>query len=88
MIGVAAAFGAPIGGMLFALEEVASFWNPSLNWRTFFTAAVANFTVLAILSCYNGECGVLDKEGLISFDGNQVTDLGIICPFFFCFFVL
>ncbi|KAI0084872.1 chloride channel [Irpex rosettiformis] len=43
--GVAVAFGAPIGGVLFSLEEVSYFFPAKVMWRSFFCAMVAAMTL-------------------------------------------
>ncbi|KAK9996785.1 hypothetical protein SO802_021471 [Lithocarpus litseifolius] len=67
--GVAAAFRAPVGGVLFALEEAASWWRSALLWRTFFTTAVVAIVLRAFIQyCTTGKCGLFGEGGLIMYD--------------------
>ncbi|KAJ6810739.1 chloride channel protein CLC-d isoform X3 [Iris pallida] len=64
--GVAAAFRAPVGGVLFALEEVTSWWRSQLMWRVFFTSAVVAVVVRSAMGwCKSGKCGHFGSGGFI-----------------------
>ncbi|CAH2079881.1 unnamed protein product [Thlaspi arvense] len=81
--GIAASFRAPVGGVLFALEEMSSWyvnvifelnvavvlWRSALLWRTFFSTAVVAVVLRALIDvCLSGKCGLFGKGGLIMFD--------------------
>ncbi|XP_023221362.1 H(+)/Cl(-) exchange transporter 7-like, partial [Centruroides sculpturatus] len=66
--GVATAFGAPIGGVLFSLEEGASFWNQYLTWRIFvFLSSVQHFALGPLLAAHNGVAGWVSFQNLVNF---------------------
>ncbi|KAH9937739.1 Cl-channel protein [Amylocystis lapponica] len=46
--GVAVAFGSPIGGVLFSIEEMSSIFSIKTMWRSFFCALVATVTLSAM----------------------------------------
>ena len=80
--GVAAAFGAPVGGVLFSLEEGASFWDQSLTWRIFLGSMTSYFTLNMVLSIFKGIPGQLSNGGLLNFGSfanatYEVWELGI-----------
>ncbi|KAJ4729451.1 Chloride channel protein [Melia azedarach] len=67
-------FRAPVGGVLFALEEVATWWRSALLWRTFFSTAVVVVVLRAFIEiCNSGRCGLFGTGGLIMFDVSNVT---------------
>ncbi|KAG8489727.1 hypothetical protein CXB51_017685 [Gossypium anomalum] len=71
--GVCAAFRSPVGGVLFALEEVATWWRSALLWRTFFSTAVVVVVLRAFIEiCNSGNCGLFGTGGLIIFDVSDV----------------
>jgi chloride channel 7 len=63
--GIAAAFRAPIGGVLFTLEEGASFWSTTLTFRAFFCAMVTMLTVSVIFA--GPGLGRTESAGIFTF---------------------
>uniref|UniRef100_A0AAY4BJH7 Uncharacterized protein n=1 Tax=Denticeps clupeoides TaxID=299321 RepID=A0AAY4BJH7_9TELE len=73
--GVAAAFGAPIGGTLFSLEEGSSFWNQALTWKVLFCSMSATFTLNFFRSGINyNKWGSFQLPGLLNFGEFKCTD--------------
>ncbi|KXJ16127.1 chloride channel protein D [Exaiptasia diaphana] len=81
--GVASAFGAPVGGLLFSMEEVSSFWNMKLSWQTFFCCMVSTFTTDIFNSAfegfkYQGEFGLFKTNKYILFQVSHGLALNIL----------
>ncbi|NXG39089.1 CLCB protein, partial [Dromaius novaehollandiae] len=70
--GIASVLRAPVGGLLFTLEEVSSSWDIRLAWQTFFCCLAATFTTDLLSSSlyglvYRGHFGFFEVEKRILF---------------------
>ena len=67
--GLAAAFGAPIGGVLFSLEEASSVWSRKTAWRCLLCSSVAVFTLSQLNPNLQG--GLLAFQGVYPLSSRQ-----------------
>jgi len=67
--GVSVAFGAPIGGTLFAYEISTpnTFWTFSLLWRNFFCSAISTFVLSVLTSLKDHQPITLSDSGVLKF---------------------
>ena len=73
--GVSAAFGAPIGGTLFAFEisKPNVFWKFSIIWKACISCTIAVFVLAICQSCMKGE-GISDtNSAVLKFGVNNIT---------------
>ena len=65
---MAAAFGAPVGGVLFALEEGASFWNPQVLLQSLLCSSLSALTLNFFLGGFDSlGFGTLGALGVLTF---------------------
>ena len=81
--GVAAAFGAPIGGLLFVAEEIATHWDMDMGMQIFLCSTCACVTVEILTSAftgfqYQGSFGMIRENSAILFDVNKQINVNII----------
>jgi chloride channel 7 len=66
--GFAAAFGAPVGGLLYSFEEASSFFTIPLMWRTLVATAIGTF----VIAVYHGD---LSQFSVLSLgDGSELAE--------------
>lgn len=73
--GVSAAFGAPIGGALFAFEisKPNIFWKFSVIWKVFLSCAMSVFTLSVVSSAMAGLGFKAINGGVLKFGVNQIS---------------
>lgn len=85
--GVAAGFNAPIGGLLFAMEDLSSFWTKTLSWQTFFCCVVAAIVAKVLNTAfaafeYQKQFGTFTVQvfSILPSVRNSTRKAALICP--------
>lgn len=76
--GLAAAFGAPVGGVLYSLEEASSFWSRKVMWRSLVCTTAATM----VLSWLHEKAFSFALPGTLSFHGLQPVFVPSDLPLF------
>lgn len=76
---MAAAFGAPIGGVLFAYEtsKAMSFWTFGIAWRTFLATSIGVFVLTLLEAAKDGNMQSIVNGGLLKFADITVSDYNL-----------
>jgi H+/Cl- antiporter ClcA len=84
-VGVSVAFGAPIGGVLFAYEvsKANNYWTFGIAWRTFLSTSVANFALTLLVALKDQRFDAVTNSGLLKFSHIDLNayDLGDVFIF-------
>eukprot|EP00871_Galdieria_phlegrea_P003079 jgi/Galph1/3772/GphlegSOOS_G2403.1 len=76
--GVAVAFGAPVGGVLFSLEEVSTYTSSHVLWQAFYCAFVAAMTLKVINPYYNGKTVIFEIPSNLPWNWFEIIFFGFI----------
>jgi len=67
--GLSVAFGAPLGGVLFAMEEISYYFPPKVLWRAFLCSMVAAMTLRALNPFGTGKLVLFATSYGVEFEG-------------------
>merc|ERR1711871_112881 len=76
--GVAVAFGAPVGGVLFSLEEASSYFPPQVMWRSFFCGLVAAYTLQQMNPYHTGKLAFLEVSYKVKYHWFEILPFILI----------
>jgi len=86
-VGVATAFGSPVGGLLFAIEESISHHSIKTLWKSFLATSTAVFTTKFLLTIYEeAESSPGHKLGLRRFFGLYPDDIAVYARSYYYFY--